>query len=81
MENEFKYYKQMDDLVLDEVNVKSIKRYIGETEKGALYLVYSDRVNALGREKSYRWEVGGHTSGKADTEIMLTILKNAKVRI
>lgn len=81
MEKRFNYCKGLDDLILDEVNVKSIKRYIGETEKGALYLVYSNRVNAVGREKNYRWEVGGQTSGKADTEIMLTILENAKIRI
>ena len=48
---DIKYWSQLDDLILAEVNVKVLSRYLCMTEKGNLYLNW-DGV-------SYKFDLGG----------------------
>lgn len=34
-------YKELDDIVCDEINVKNLERYLATTEEGRLYLNYN----------------------------------------
>lgn len=60
-------YKQLDQIILDETNVKSLTRIIANTEKGVLELVYSKGV--------YTWSLGGVQKG-SDSPGMLVLLKS-----
>lgn len=65
------YYKQLDDLVADEVNIKNVVRIVGTTEEGELSLNYN-------REKREYTFVLPTLTQVAKDETVIHILSNTK---
>lgn len=63
-------FKQFDGLICDEVNIEVIKREIGKTEKGILYLMYRNE------DKKYFWKTDNELHEVKNESIVEDILRD-----
>lgn len=69
---DLEYYKQLFDMICDEVNVRAYAMNFGKSEKGDVVLIYSRA------KRDFNWSVGGEFQPVKKWANILNILNHRK---